>query len=120
MAVPTDAMITSWKGRRTTAANNFQLVVDRVDPLVNENLDLTIDNLEQMLCELDVKFTSYEKAHDKIVGSATDEQLGRDDYGNLIAVEHEALTKKLEDWSRRSSSRRRRWNGLLRMPTGRP
>ena len=58
---------------------------------------LTIENLEQMLCELDVKFTSYEKAHDKIVGSATAEQLRWDDYGNLIAVEHEALTKKLED-----------------------
>ena len=97
MAVPTVAMIISWKGRRTTAANNFQLVVDRVDPLLNENLDLTIENLEQTLCELDVKFTSYEKAHDKIVGSATNEQLGRDDYGNLIAVEHDALVKKLED-----------------------
>ena len=73
MTVPTDAMFTSWKGRRTTAANNFQLVVDRVDPLVNENLGLTIENLEEMLCELDVKFSSYEKAHDKIVGSATNE-----------------------------------------------
>ena len=72
MAVPTDAMFTSWKGRRTTAANNFQLAADRVDPLVNENLDLTIENLEQMLCELDVKFSSYEKALDKIVASATD------------------------------------------------
>ena len=60
MAVPTDTMITSWKGRRTTAANNFQLVVDGVDPLVNENLGLTIENLKQMLTELEVKFSSYE------------------------------------------------------------
>ena len=61
MAVPKYAMITSWKGRRTTAANNFQLAVDRVDPLVNENLDLNIQNIEETLCEIDVKFNSYEK-----------------------------------------------------------
>ena len=97
MAVPTDQAVTSWKGRRTTAANNLQLAMDRVDPLINGNPDLTIENLEQMLTELEVKFSSYEKAHDKIVGSATDEQLGRDDFGNLIAIEHEALTKKRED-----------------------
>ena len=97
MAVPTDAMFSSWKGRRTTAANNLQLTVDRVDPLVNENLDLTIENIEEMLCEIDVKFNSYEKAHDKIVGGVTNEQLGRDDYGNLISLEHDALVAKRED-----------------------
>ena len=97
MAKPTDQAVASWKGRRTTAANNFQLAMDRVDPLINGNLDPTIENLEQMLCELEVKFTSYEKAHDKIVGSATNEQLGHDNYGNYITKEHEVLLKRLED-----------------------
>ena len=50
-----------------------------------------------MLVELEVKFSTYEKAHDKIVGSATNEQLERDDYGNTIAVEHEDLLKKQEE-----------------------
>ena len=97
MAVPTDAVIATWKRGRTRAANNFQLAVDGVDPLVNGNLGLTIETLEQMLTEIEVKFSSYEKAHDKIVGGATNEQLARDDCGNLMAVEHEALTKKRED-----------------------
>ena len=79
------------------AVNNFQLAVDRVDSLINGNPDLAVANLEQMLCELEVKFTSYETAHDKIVGSATDEQLGHDDYGNHIIEEHEALLKRLGD-----------------------
>ena len=65
--------------------------------LVNERLNLAVQDIEQLLCELEVKFTTYEKAHDKIVGSATDAQIGREDYGNLIAVEHEDLLKKLED-----------------------
>ena len=66
MATPTDAMFSSWKGRRTTSANNLQLAMDRVDSLANENPDVTIQNIEEMLCEIDVKFNSYEKAHDKI------------------------------------------------------
>ena len=96
MAVPTDAMITSWKGRRTTAANNFQLVVDRVDPLVNEGPDPDVMDIDHLLGELEVKFSTYEKAHDKIVDHATDAQMGRDDYGNTIAAQHEDLLTKLE------------------------
>ena len=96
MVVPTDQAVTSWKGRRTTAANNLQLAMDRVDPLISGNPDLTIENLERMLCELEVKLTSYERAHNKILGNATDEQLAQGDYGNLISVEHETLLKKLE------------------------
>ena len=92
----TDRAVTSWKGRRTTAVNNFQLAVDKVDPLADENVDLTVQDLEQLRCELEVKFSTYEKAHDKIVGSATPEQLGREDYGNIIAAEHEELMSKRE------------------------
>ena len=97
MAVPTDQAVTSWKGRRTTAANNFQLTVDKVDPLINGRPDLAIQDIEQLLCELEVKFATYEKAYDKLVGNATDEQMAREGYGNLIAMEHEDLLKKLED-----------------------
>ena len=120
MAAPTDAMIASWKRGRTRAANNFQLAVDGVDPLVNENLGLTIENLEQMLTEIEVKFSSYEKAHDKIVGSATDEQLARDDCGNLMAAEHEALTKKREDSEQALKFKKKVMKRLPKMPTGRP
>ena len=97
MVVPTDRAITSWKRRRTMAANNFRLVVGKVDSLIDGNLDPAVQDIEQLLCELEVKFTTYEKAHDKIVGNATDEQMAREDYGNIIAVEHEDLLKKLED-----------------------
>ena len=42
MAMPTDQAVASWKGRRTTAANNFQLTVDKVDPLINGRPDLAL------------------------------------------------------------------------------
>ena len=88
MVVPTDRAITSWKRRRTMAANNFQLVVGKVDSLTDGNLDTTVQDVEQLLCELDMKFATFERAHDKIVGNATDEQMAREDYGNVIAAEH--------------------------------
>ena len=44
-----------------------------------------------------MKFTTYKRAHDKIVGNATYEQMRRENYGNTIAVEHVGLLKKLED-----------------------
>ena len=49
MSEPTDQEVTSWKGRRTTAVNNFQGAVDKVDPLVNEHLGLAVQDLEQLL-----------------------------------------------------------------------
>ena len=58
MAAPTDQAVTSWKGRRTTAANNFQLAVDKVDPLIDGSLDLAVHDIDQLLCELEVKFTT--------------------------------------------------------------
>ena len=79
MAVPTDQAVTAWKGRRTTAVSNFQLAVNKVDPLADQSEDPTIQDLEQLCCELEVKFSTYERAHDKIVGNATNEQMGRED-----------------------------------------
>ena len=60
MSVPTDRAVTSWKGRRTTAVNNFQLAVDKVDPLADESVDLTVQDLEQLRCELEVRFSTSE------------------------------------------------------------
>ena len=97
MTVPTDRVVTSWKGRRTTAVNNLQLAVDKVDPLINGGLDLAVQDIERLLCELEVKSASYERAHDKIMGNATKEQIAREDYGNIITVEHKELLKKLEE-----------------------
>ena len=97
MSEPTDQELTSWKRRRTTATSNLQLTIDKVDPLIDGNLGCTTQDIERLICELEVKFTTYKRAHDKIVGNATYEQMRRENYGNTIAVEHMGLLKKLED-----------------------
>ena len=97
MTAPTDQAIASWKGRRTTAVQNVQAVITRVDTETLDENNQTLVDLEGLLTDLEVKFSTYEKAHDKIVGQATPDQLNREEYGNTISLEHEQLLGYLED-----------------------
>ena len=97
MTAPTDQAIASWKGRRTTAVQNVQAVITRVDTETLDENNPTLVDLEGLLTDLEVKFSTYEKAHDKIVGQATPDQLNREEYGNTISLEHEQLLGYLED-----------------------
>ena len=91
MGAVTDQSFNQWKAQRIKAAEGLTTAHNGVDAFLREPNNRNSNAFDQVATDLEVKWDTYEKIHDKIVGRATQGQMEKDDYAQNISLEHEQL-----------------------------